>query len=295
MEKLVVSGATGYIGVHLTAELVSRYDVYAIVRKSSSLNELKAYLPEQKFIVIDDARKDFYKTMEDVKPKYFVHLAGMFVSDHSKDNLEELLESNVVVPTKMLDAVCRAGCRNIINTGSYWQNYNAETYNPVNLYAAGKQAFSDIMKYYTEAGGCKSITLRLFDTYGPNDSRKKVLNLIRDMKDGDALDMTSCRQKVYYCYIDDVVAAFIKALDIIKDKEPGTAEVYSVRGDEALPLKDVALKLKEFTGRDIRLNFGVRSDRPREIVEPDGIGEILPGWRGETPLDKGLKKLQEGI
>ena len=294
MERLIISGATGYIGIHLTAELVSKYDVYVIVRRRSNLKDLRKYMSEQHIIVMDDEGNDFYQSIKDVRPEYFVHLAGKFVSNHSQDDMEELLESNFIIPVKMLDAICQAGCRNIINTGSYWQNYNGETYNPVNLYAASKQAFSDMIKYYTEAMGCKSITLRLFDTYGPNDNRKKVLNLIRNMKDGEVLDMTSCTQKVYYCYIDDVVAAFVRALELIKEIKPGVSEIYSVRGENAVPLKDVVIKLKEFSGRDICLNFGSRPDRCREIIEPDGIGEVLPGWRSRMPLEAGLKMLQGG-
>lgn len=294
MERLIISGATGYIGIHLTAELVSKYNVYAIVRRRSKLKALRKYIPEQHIIVIDDERNNFYQTIKDVRPKYFVHLAGKFVSNHSQDDMEELLESNFNIPVKMLDAICLAGCKNIINTGSYWQNYNGEIYNPVNFYAASKQAFSDMIKYYTEVMGCKSITLKLFDTYGPNDSRKKVLNLIRNMKDGEVLDMTSCTQKVYYCYIDDVVVAFIKALQLVKEMEPGASEIYSVREKDAVPLKDVVIKLKEITGKDIRLNFGSRPDRCREIMEPGGIGEVLPGWRSRMPLEAGLKMLQEG-
>ena len=294
MERLIISGATGYIGIHLTAELVSKYDVYAIVRRKSNLEDLRKYVPDQHIIVMDDEGNDFYQIIKDVRPEYFVHLAGKFVSNHSQDDMEELLESNIAVPMKMLDSVCQAGCRNIINTGSYWQNYNGETYNPVNLYAASKQAFGDMIRYYTEVMKCKCITLKLFDIYGPNDSRKKVLNLIRNMKDGEVLDMTSCTQKVCYCYIDDVVAAFIRALQLIKETEPGVSEIYSVRGEDAVPLKNVVLKLKEFSGRDIQLKFGSRPDRCREIMEPSGIGEVLPGWRSTMPLEAGLKMLQGG-
>ena len=140
MEKVIISGATGYIGLHLCKALDSKYEVYAIVRKQSNLKELKKYVSSKRIIMLEDNIKKFYTQMKEIEPDYFVHLAGKFISEHSEANLSDLLDSNLTAPVKMLDAICKAGCKNIINTGSYWQNYDGDNYNPVNLYAATKMA-----------------------------------------------------------------------------------------------------------------------------------------------------------
>ena len=48
-----------------------------------------------------------------------------------------------------------------INTGTFWQNYQSEKYNPVNLYAATKEAFQNIAKYYTETSSLIFTTIKL--------------------------------------------------------------------------------------------------------------------------------------
>ncbi len=289
MEKVIISGATGYIGLHLCKALDSKYEVYAIVRKQSNLKELKKYVSSKRIIMLEDNIKKFYTQMKEIEPDYFVHLAGKFISEHSEANLSDLLDSNLTAPVKMLDAICKAGCKNIINTGSYWQNYDGDNYNPVDLYAATKMAFSNMLKYYTEVMGCKSITLKLFDTYGKDDERKKVLNIIRDMRDGETLDMTSCEQKVFYCYIDDVISAYMHALKLIKTSKSHEHKEYSIRSEIPIPLKDIVLQLKNLSGKNIQLNFGKRDNRNREIMNPEGIGEVLPGWQEKYSIETGLK------
>ncbi len=291
MDRVIISGATGYIGIHLVEALVKRHEVYAIVRKQSKLDKLKKYLSAEHIILLDDEERDFYQRIMEIKPEYFVHLAGKFISNHSKNDISDLVESNYVTPVKMLDAICQAGCKNIINTGSYWQNYNGEPYNPVNLYAATKEAFLDMIKYYTESMGCKCITLKLFDTYGPYDERKKILNTICNIKEGDSLDMTSGEQKMFYCYIDDVVSAYIQALTLIRARVAGEHEEYAVRGENSSSLREIVLQFKKISGKNIKFNFGERPDRDREIANPDGIGVILPGWKCKVTLEEGLRRL----
>lgn len=70
----------------------------------------------------------------------------------------------------MLEACKKAETKWFLNTGTIWQNYNvsdkSDEYNPVDLYAASKQAFITMAKYYTETSKLRFCTLKLCDTYG---------------------------------------------------------------------------------------------------------------------------------
>jgi nucleoside-diphosphate-sugar epimerase len=59
-----------------------------------------------------------------------------------------------------------AGIRRLVNAGTTWQHYLGQVYDPVNLYAATKQAFEAILKFYTSTRDFQAITLELTDTYG---------------------------------------------------------------------------------------------------------------------------------
>src|SRR5690606_40584249 len=64
----------------------------------------------------------------------------------------------------------------LINTSSYSQHVNQEHYNPNSLYAATKQAYEDILRFYSTK--LNIINLVLFDNFGPNDPRPKIMNLL---------------------------------------------------------------------------------------------------------------------
>ncbi|MDZ5724904.1 NAD-dependent epimerase/dehydratase family protein [Acetobacterium sp. K1/6] len=95
-----------------------------------------------------------------------VRLASLFVSEHNASDVDKLFMSNVVFGAHLLEAMKTLEVNYLINTGTNWQNYCGSEYNPVNLYAATKEAFEDIAKFYTQTTSLRMITLRLYDTYG---------------------------------------------------------------------------------------------------------------------------------
>lgn len=289
MERVAISGATGYIGLRLIEQLKDIYEVLAFVRRQSEISVLRSLISEDRILVIE--QEDIYARMKAFRPDYYINLMGKFIVEHSQDNLLDLLDSNLTSPAVLLDAVCQAGCKKIINTGSYWQHYAGQDSNPVDMYAAVKNGFREIIRYYTEAMGCRCVSLILFDTYGAGDGRKKLLNCIAQMKDGESIDLSDCTQKVYYCHINDVVKAFEVALQVVSKCEAGQFEEYAVREEKPWVLKDVIMDLKGMMDREIYLNFGVRKKRKREIMDPQGVGRVLPGWKCEVELHQGLKEM----
>lgn len=68
------------------------------------------------------------------------------------------------------------------------------------------------MQYYIEASGLRVITLKLFDTYGPDDPRPKLMNLIQRMAmDNQPLAMSPGEQQIDLVHVEDVVRAFMVA------------------------------------------------------------------------------------
>lgn len=289
MEKVAISGATGYIGIHLIEHLRKEYKIFAFVRKQSNLSMLKSLISEDCILIIE--QENIYERMKAFQPDYYINLVGKFIAEHSQENLVDLLESNLTLPTMLLDAVCQAGCKKIINTESYWQHYAGQDRNPVDMYAAAKNGFKEIVRYYIEAMGCSCVSLILFDTYGADDKRKKILNCITQMKEGESIDLSDCSQKIYFCHIRDVVGAYEVALHIISRFEEGRMEEYAVREDEPRVLKDIIMELTEMMNRKVYLNFGSRENRKREIENPEGIGRVLTGWKCEVELHQGLKEM----
>lgn len=285
--RIAVTGATGYIGTHLTPILSREHEVYAIVRTTSDTTEIQDYV---KAIVY--TKESIYGLLAEARPDVLIHLAGVFYGEHTPDNIANLLESNLVFSATVFDAAVRAGCNKIINTGTYWQQYSGEDYNPVNLYAATKQAAEDILLYYVKAKGCSAVSLQIFDSYGPNDHRQKILNIIKNLDDGARIDMSGGRQKMYYCHIEDLVNGYICALDLVSKMESGTYGKYALRDEKPVALRTLIEDFLRIHGKSLDINWGARAYRDREIMDPSGIGTILPGWKPKYGWEHGVKTLQ---
>src|SRR5207253_7485593 len=148
--------------------------------------------------------------------------------------------SNLLFATQLADAVTAAGVGRFVNTGTAWQHYQDAEYDPVCLYAATKQAFDDILRFYRERYGLRVVTLELSDTYGPGDPRRKLLSLLVDqVKNPQSLSMSAGEQRIGLVYISDVIDAFIRALAIVSDLRPGEDARFGVGAAEELRLRDL--------------------------------------------------------
>lgn len=285
--RIVVTGATGYIGSHLLPALGREHEVYAVVRESSETGAIENFIKGK--VIFE--KQSIYGLLAELMPDVCIHLAGVFYGEHTPENIESLLESNLVFAAVIFDAAASAGCRKFLNTGTYWQQFSKESYNPVNLYAATKQAAEDILLYYVRAKGCSALTLQIFDSYGPGDHRKKILNIIRDLKNGAQIDLTAGEQKMYYCHIEDLVSGYLQALKLVITMEPGTYARYALRDQEPVSLRELVEEFLRIQGKHLDINWGGRAYRDREIMDPSGIGTVLPGWKPKYQWARGVKNL----
>jgi nucleoside-diphosphate-sugar epimerase len=284
--NVVITGATGFIGNAVAQRLSQEHTVWCTMRRTSDVSKLENIRCDVLYV---DERASLYKSLSEIRPEMVIHLAGVFLSEHNSENIAGMIDSNIDFPAVLFDAAYEAGCRQYINTGSCWQNFQGKVYEPVNLYAATKQALEDVLKYYVYAKNAKAITLSIFDSYGPNDTRNKILNIIARLSDGDSIGMSGGEQKMYLCYIEDIVNAYIQAIRLLQDMEKGTYAKYAVRDEQPLSLREIVEMYLAISGKHIDVHWGERAYREREIMDPSGWGMVMPGWHIQYSLEDGLK------
>ena len=299
MKRVIITGATGFLGTHLVKRLIKDgIEVHAVIRPLSNTMTLDEVSGEKVIYHIHEKENDLIDIMKTILERGDVdvvyHLAAMVQSNQLMDKVEDIIESNIIFGTSLLEAMRRCNVRNFINTGTYWQHYNDELYNPVNMYAASKQAFEDILKYYIEAGGVKAINLCLFDNYGPQDRRNKLMNLLKKIANTDEmLKMSPGEQKIDLVYVDDVVDAYIKAGSYLVDKKYEFCKKYSVSSNKVVTLKELVKIIEKTIGKPLNIVWGGLPYRSREIMVPYSKGERLPGWSPKISLEEGIKKIFE--
>jgi nucleoside-diphosphate-sugar epimerase len=223
--------------------------------------------------------------VHDASPEIVFHLASLFIANHREEDINALIYSNLLFGTQLSEAMVKTGALCLVNTGTSWQHFENEKYNPVNLYAATKQAFEDILKYYIESKKLKVVSLHLFDTFGDDDPRAKLMNLLnKTMETQIPLDMSPGEQKIDLVHVDDVVTAFIMAGSRCLEKKDNEHEIYGVATGEPVSLKTLVSKLEEKYGKKIPVNWGTRQYREREVMAPWTNYKILPGWSCKNSL-----------
>ncbi|MFH1800849.1 MAG: NAD-dependent epimerase/dehydratase family protein [Candidatus Omnitrophota bacterium] len=289
----LVTGGTGYIGFYLIKKLLrDGWKVHALVPGFDDPKKLAGLSGRLSVHRYDGKTETVSKILRRTHPDTVFHLAAKICVDHESEDIEPTIEANILLGTQLLEGMKREGVRDFINTGSFWQHFEGKSYDPVNLYAASKQAFEDILRFYTEACGIRSITLKLFNVYGPADSRNKIIPLFEKYsKSGKLLTMSPGKQMMDLVYIDDVVKAFCHAAKLIKKLKGNKPEnCYAVTSSRHIALRKVAAIYQKIAGRDLRIQWGGRPYRAREVMVP-WKGKPLPGWRPAVTLEMGIRKI----
>ncbi len=295
--KILMTGITGFIGHHLGERLVNDgHEVYAIVRPTSKINELSENLRRNvKFLTYDkdntvlDIITDL--CVDDRRPDVVYHLATNFMNAHRFEDIQDLIQSNITFGTELLDAMVANNVYNFINVGTFTQHYDDAEYSPVNLYAATKECFEGIIKYYAEARNLKCIALHLFDTYGADDKRGKILGLLKKISEsGETLKMSPGGQLMDLVYVDDVVEAFVAAGKLLAACKYDYCDTYGVSSTKPIPLREVVKIFESVAGKKLSIEWGGRPYRAREVMVPWKSYKLLPGWTPKISLQEGIKK-----
>lgn len=293
MKRALVSGVTSFLGRELAASLLADgTEVHAVVRPRSDLKAL-GDLPRAPILhTHDGSDAGLIALVAAAKPDAVFHLAGRYLREHQPGDVGELVRDNIQFGAQLLEAAVQVGCKRFVNTGSYFQFMDGGASRPVNLYAAAKQAFAEIMTYYRDARGVRDATLVVFDTYGPRDRRPRLMNAIRDaQRTGGELPLPGRDVTVDFVFGDDVVAAFRHAADLLESGRAGVAGgTFAVTSGERWTIAQIVALFEEVGGKPIRVRPGGWPEAPRAVTALWN-GPVLPDWRPSVPLREGIRRL----
>ena len=211
--------------------------------------------------------------------------------EHNYDDIVKFIESNILFGTKLLEAMKLSNVNNFINAGTFAQHYEDAEYNPVDLYSATKQGFEDIIDYYVNFENLKVIKLHIFNSYGPNDKKRRMMALLKETADsGDTLKMSPGEQLIDTVYIDDIIDAFMLAGKYLVEGRYDLCGTYGVSSGNPIKLRDVVKIFERVSGKKVSIDWGGRPYREREIMVPWTSYKLLPGWKPKINLEEGIKK-----
>ena len=278
-KRVLVTGATGFIGRALVPKLEESAGAIAIVTRPGR-GTVRGNVQ-----VIESEGPALVDSIDDFAPDLVFHLATHFVAQHEVSDVSKLMRSNIEFGTFVLEGAAACSAR-VLNVNSAWQHVEGAEYAPVSLYAATKQAFSDIARYFAQVRELEIRDVTLFDSYGPSDTRVKLVPLLLDAaKSGSTLDMTDGEQLIDLTYVDDVAAGILHAA--LENNMPVSTVI---RSWTPMTVREVVAHVESVTGKSLAVNWGVRAARPREMRSDWVFGTALPGWAPKISIEEGLEK-----
>jgi UDP-glucuronate 4-epimerase len=323
--KTLVTGAAGFIGMHLAERLLRRgdevvgldnlNDYYDVSLKYSRLERLSAY-ENFRFVRLDIADHQGLSDLFSVEGfRRVVNLAAQPGVRYSLENPQAYVQSNLVGFANVLEACRRARVEHLVYASSS-SVYGANTLmpfsvhhnvdHPVSLYAASKKANELMAHTYSHLFGLPTTGLRFFTVYGPWGRPDMALfKFTRAILAGAPIDVyNGGRMRRDFTYIDDIVEGVVAALDRAARPDPhwdGDApdpatsrapyRVYNIGNSKPVELTHLIGVLEDCLGRKAVKNF--MPLQPGDVPETYADVEALAadvGFRPTTAVEPGVRK-----
>lgn len=289
--KILVTGATGFVGQHLIPKL-DDYSLKLIVRSIS--NE---YLTNIQIVYDKDNNLEFKQEIIDFNPDVVIHLASYLTSADDFNSIANVIESNITFTSILLESLKDTNVKLFINTGTFAEfYYNDGQCNPAYFYAASKIASRPIIKYFKNLIGFKTINIVPYTIYGGKSKSKKVIDFLIDSLNNEiATDMTSGEQILDFIHIEDVVNFYIHCLnniDLLNDEDD-----YHLGSGIGTSIKDLSRLIENKLSKKVNINWGAKEYRELDIMR--AIAPIYKlrkelNWQPTISLKNGIKRVING-
>lgn len=326
--KVLVTGAAGFIGFHLTKSLLARgcqvvgldnlNDYYAVSLKQARLAQIQPN-PGFNFEKADLAdRNEMMRLFDQHRPRQVVNLAAQAGVRYSLENPYVYVDSNLSGFLNVLEGCRHYGIEHLVYASSS-SVYGANTKmpfsvhdnvdHPLSLYAATKKANELMAHTYSHLYNLPVTGLRFFTVYGPWGRPDMALfKFTQNILDGRPLDVYNYgKHRRDFTYIDDIVEGIVNVLQKIPEPNPlwsgdnpdsatsfAPYRLYNIGNHNPVDLMRFINVLEECLGMKAKLNFLPMQpgDVPETYADVDDLVRDF-AFAPRTPLEKGIDNFVE--
>ncbi len=310
MSKVLVTGAGGFIGSHLTEELVRQgEEVRAFVRYNSRderglLEDLSKDIQNQMEVVHGDLKDpDGVKKALKGCSKVF-HLGALIAIPYSYIHPFDFIQTNVLGTAHLLNACLEEGTMERVIHTSTSEVYGTAQYFPIDEkhplqaqspYAASKIAADKLAESYYLSFGLPIATLRPFNTFGPRQSLRAIIPTIVSQAIGDKkIRLGNTQPRRDFLFVKDTVRGFIQ----LGKCEGAVGKVVNIGTGTDISVEELVKKILGLMGKQGEVEVEDRRIRPEksevmQLLSDTRLAQKLFQWTPRYTLEDGLRETIE--
>ncbi|MGH9299097.1 MAG: NAD-dependent epimerase/dehydratase family protein [Acidimicrobiales bacterium] len=271
--RVLVTGATGFIGSHLTRRLVrDGAEVHALTSTVSAVYPIRLVDVKDQITLHGGNLNDcgaMAAVVERTNPTIVFHLGAYTHVGKSWDRVDECIQTNIHGTVNLLQALLHSDYERFVYTST------SEVYgdipvpfredarvDPLSPYSVSKYAGERFCDMLHRGKSWPIVIARPFNAYGPAQSPDRVIpEIIVKALRKERLAMTEGRQTREFNFVEDLVDGFLKLATV-----PGVeGEVFNIGGGEEVSMRDLAETILDLMGNPIAAEYGALPERPTEI------------------------------
>ena len=308
--RILVTGAGGFIGSHLTERLVQKgYDVRAFIRYNSQgrwgwleespyKDQIEVYMGDIRDL---DSVRDAVKGVDII-----FHLAALIGIPYSYKSPLAYIRTNIEGTYNVLEAALDEGCSRVVHTSTS-EVYGTAQYVPIDEkhplhaqspYAATKIAADQLALSYYRSFDLPVVVARPFNTYGPRQSARAIIPTVitQVLKGLHEIKLGNLSPTRDFNYVQDTVSGFLA----VAFSERVEGEVINIGSGIEISIGNLVQLISKITGIEISIMQDEQRVRPRKseverLLCDNNKIKKLTDWKTEYSLETGLKETIDWI
>jgi nucleoside-diphosphate-sugar epimerase len=288
-QKILITGSTGFVGSNILNLLLKKnVYIYDVLRNKNKKNKkIRDFKKNKNYLPIFYKKfNDLERKLKKIKIDIVINCATYYTGKNDIKNIENLVQTNIIFCSVILESL-KNKIKKFINFGSMMEYSHSNQFSPKNFYAITKYTFQKIEEFYKlNYKNIKFYDLKLYETYGDNDVRKKIIpTIIKSYSKNKSVKIVSKNLIMNFVHIESLVKViYMIIFNKIKEGE------YCLKNNKFIKIQ----KLINTLNKKLKKKIKVKYLSSKNISNSTKQLKNFPYWNDKKNLEEFLfKKLKK--